>query len=244
MNTQFSIQLYSVRDVTEKDFVGTLKQLANMGYLGVEFAGFGGISAKDMKSCLDSFGLKAVASHVGFDELKGDNLKRQIEYHNIIGAEYIVCPWYKAASIDEVNVLSEVLNTAGEICKSYGIKVGYHNHAHEFEKHEGRFYLDHIMDRTQADLVKLELDVYWAEYAGVDCFEYLRKHSDRTELLHLKQIGENKKNVDLPDGSIDMKRLIEQGLGLGVKHFIVEQEEYKHSSLESARVNIEYLLKL
>lgn len=244
MNIDFSIQLYSVRDRTEQDFVGTLKQLADMGYKGVEFAGFGDLSAKDMRGFLDSLGLKAISSHIGYEELQGDNLKRQIEYHNTIGAEYMVCPWYKTDSMEDVKVLSELLNTAGQACKSAGITLGYHNHGHEFNKHDEIYYLDHITDNTQSDLVKLELDVYWAEHAGVDCFDYLKKHSDRIELLHLKQIGPDKKNVDLPDGSIDMKRLIEQGIKFGVKQFIVEQEEYKHSSMESARVNIEYLLKL
>ena len=113
MKREFAIQLYSVRDMTERDFTGTLKRLAELGYSGVEFAGFGGISAKDMKSYLDAFGLKAVASHVGADDLRGDSLKRQIEYHNIIGAEYIICPWYEIKSLDDVSRLAQLLNTAG-----------------------------------------------------------------------------------------------------------------------------------
>ncbi|HIZ82860.1 MAG TPA: sugar phosphate isomerase/epimerase [Firmicutes bacterium] len=243
MRKEFAIQLYSVRDHMEKDYVGTLEKIAGMGYTAVEFAGFGGLSAAEMKGHLDRLGLTAYATHTGFDLLSDDEkLKEQIEYHQVIGAKYMLCPWYELKTMEDVHKVAEVLNHVGEVAGKAGILTGYHNHGHEFQKvDDGAYLLDKLMEETNPETVKMELDVFWAEHAGCACIPFMKKYGSRCALVHLKQIDADKNSVDLPDGVIDMPAVVETARSFGTDKFIVEQEAYPVDSLISAAVNAGYL---
>lgn len=132
----------------------------------------------------------------------------------------------------------DVLNKASETAKKYGIKVGYHNHAQEFEKVDGKYILDILYENTNEDVV-FELDVFWVYVGGADPVEMIKKYGKRAELIHLKQSDADKNNVDLPDGVIDMKNVIETAKY--AKYFVVEQEEYKKDSYTSCRADVDYL---
>jgi len=240
----FSLQLYSVKDETEKDFIGTLEKLGNkgMGYTGVEFAGFDGIPAEEMKRVLDENGLKALASHTGIDRLL-NNLDEEIAYHKIIGAEYIFCPWADMETKADVLELAKKLTPVTEKITAAGLKFGYHNHAHEFAVEDGEYLLDILFDNLP-DSAIMELDIYWSEYAGVDSLAYMEKHKDRLEVLHVKQIDKDKNNAELSKGLIDFADVIKKAQKMGVKHFILEQEEYESSSMESVENAIKYILSL
>ncbi len=234
---EFSMQLYSLRDETEKDFKGSVKATGDFGYSGVEFAGFGGLTSSEMKELLQESRLYAVGSHSGADIFK-NSLEEELQYLKDIGAKYMVCPWAKFESMNDVNEICDMLNSAAETAKKYGIKVGYHNHNQEFEKIDGKYILDLIAEKTSDDVI-LELDVYWAAYADVCLFEYIKKMGKKIELIHIKQIGDDKKNVDVPDGKIDIAELVKTAQY--AKYFVVEQEQYAVSPLDSARRNAEYL---
>lgn len=242
MSKNFAIQLYSVRDHMDEDFVGTLEKIAGMGYTAVEFAGFGGLSADELKGHLDRLGLTAFSTHTGFDILSDDEkLKELLEYHKTIGAKYIICPWYELKTLEDVHKLAALLNHVGQVAAACGIRTGYHNHGHEFETVDGTYLLDHLMAETDPETVKMELDVFWAEHAGCACIPYIEKYGSRCALVHLKQIDAEKNSVDLPDGVIDMKAVIETARSFGTDTFIVEQEAYPVDSLISAAVNAGYL---
>jgi len=241
---EFAIQLYSVRDETEKDFIGTLEKLGKngLGYTGVEFAGFGGISAEKMKKVLADNGLKAIGSHTMTDRLL-ESLDEEITYHKTIGAEYIICPYEEIKAKSDVLALAQKLTPVAEKITAAGLKFGYHNHAHEFVKDEGEYLLDILFDNLPAATV-MELDIFWSEYADVDSLAYMEKNKNRLEILHVKQIGENKKNVELNKGFIDFKEVIKKAKEMGVKHFILEQEEYEVSSMASVENAIKYIKSL
>lgn len=234
---EFSMQLYSLRDETAKDFKSAVKVTGDFGYSGVEFAGFGGLTSGEMNELLKESNLYAIGSHSGVDIFK-NSLEEELQYLKDVGAKYMICPWAKYESIDDVNAICEMLNTAAEVAKKYDIKVGYHNHDQEFEKIDGKYILDLIAENTSDDVI-LELDVYWASYADVCPFEYIKKMGKKIELIHIKQIGDEKKNVDVPDGKIDVPELIKTAQY--AKYFIVEQEHYAVSPLDSAKRNAEYL---
>ncbi|MCL2663239.1 MAG: sugar phosphate isomerase/epimerase [Oscillospiraceae bacterium] len=241
---EFAIQLYSVRDETEKDFIGTLEKLGKngLGYTGVEFAGFGGISSDEMKKTLADNGLKAIGSHTMTDRLL-ENLDEEIAYHKAIGAEYIICPYEEIKTKADVLALAKKLTPVAGKIKAAGLKFGYHNHAHEFVKDEGEYLLDILFDNLPAGTV-MELDIFWSEYADVDSLAYMEKHKNRLEILHVKQIGENKKNVELNKGFIDFGDVIKKAKAMGVKHFVLEQEEYETSSMTSVENAIRYIKSL
>lgn len=243
MSKPFGLQLYSVRDEMEKDYMGTLRRVAEMGYRQVEFAGFADYSAKEIAAALSEYGLDGISAHIGADRLKGEYLEPQLEYLAGIGCKYVILPWYETTSMEKVEEACEILNNAALAARPYGLICGYHNHGHEFTRLGESFALTHIMEKTSPDVV-VELDVFWAAHADVNPLDYFRLHSDRIRMLHLKQIDAEKRSVDLPDGVIDMASLSRMAEGLGVETLIVEQEEYPVSSMESARVNAAYLKKI
>jgi sugar phosphate isomerase/epimerase len=239
---QFSIQLYSVRDVMENDYTGTLKKLAVMGYTGVEFAGYGGLSAQEMKDVLESNKLKPVGSHVGLDGLT-KHLDEEIAYHKVLGTEYIVCPYSVMKTKDDVLELAKTLDSVVEKINDAGLKFAYHNHAHEFAQSGGEYLLD-ILFQNLPPQAYMELDVFWVAHAGVDLPAYMEKHKDRLKLLHVKQIGKDKHCVDLDQGILNFKEIITRAKSQGVEHFILEQEEYAVSSKVRVKNDIDYIMSL
>ena len=238
---EFAIQLYSVKDETAEDFIGTLEKLGKngLGYTGVEFAGFGGISAVEMKKALEDNGLKAIGSHTMTDRLV-ENLDEEIAYHKIIGAEYIICPYEEIKTKADVLALAHKLTPVADKITAAGLKFGYHNHAHEFVKDDGEYLLDILFDNLPSATV-MELDIFWSEYADVDSLAYMEKNKNRLEILHVKQIGENKKNVELSKGFINFEEVIKKAKSMGIKHFVLEQEAYEESSMASVENAIKYI---
>ena len=242
---EFSIQLYSVKDETAKDFAGTLRRVAGIGYTGVEFAGYGDVSAKEMKSLLDECGMKSVGSHVGLVRLT-DFLDEEIEYNATIGTKYIICPWSEIKNREETLRLAQTLAPVAEKVAKAGMKFAYHNHAHEFDFDGEERLLDILFENSDKSKMLMELDLYWTAYAGVDIEDYISKNRDICKLVHLKQIKdmESKKFVDLEDGAIDYKSIITAALSYGVKEFVLEQEEFEVSPYVSLERNFKYILSL
>ena len=232
-----SLQLYTLRGELEKDFIATVKRVGELGYDGVEFAGFGGLSSDEMNLVLAESNLYSVGSHTGFGEFES-SLEADLEYNKAIGSEYVVCPHFIFDSREDLDYLVKTLNDASVKAEKYGLKIGYHNHIHEFEKIEGEYILDLIAKNTN-DNVVLELDVFFVENFGIDPVAYIEKWGKKIELIHLKQTTEDKKNVDLQDGVIDMAKIID--VAKYARHFIVEQNGADLSIFESVKRNVEFL---
>lgn len=243
MAKRFGLQLYSVRDEMDGNYLETLDRVAAFGYTGVEFAGFGGFSAKALRERLRLAGLEAMGCHTGAEVFAADNISAELEYLAQLDCHYMICPWYEIHQPDDVHRLAEMLNRASLAAKPYGISCGYHNHGQEFQLFGEELAYTRLIEETDPS-VAIELDVFWAAHAGVDPFAFLNRHADRIRLLHLKQITAEKESCDLPDGVIDMKKLIERAETAGIADFIVEQEAYAVSSMESARINAAYLTAL
>ena len=238
----FGIQLYSVKEETKADFRGTLVKLAKMGYTGVEFAGYGGLSGHEMKKILDDNGLKSIGSHVKIEALT-TGYDETAAFNKTVGSKYLICPWANIRDRESALEHAKIFNEIAERCEKDGFVFAYHNHEFEFSADGGEHPLDVLIANT-TDKVKIELDLYWVAYAGLDAAAYMEKIKDRLEMLHIKQIGSEKQCVDLPDGLIDYKAIIALGLRLGVKEFVLEQEEFEVSSDISLKRNIEFIHSL
>jgi len=239
---KFSIQLYSMRDVIINDFEGILKKLAAMGYTGVEFAGYGGLDALEMKDLLDSLHLVPVGSHVGLKVLT-ENLDKEIAYNKITGTEYIICPYSEVKTKDDILELAKTLGPVIEKINDAGFKFAYHNHAHEFVTGGGEYLLDILFENLPPQAA-MELDIFWAVHAGVEPLDYMEKHKDRLKLLHVKQIDRDRRSVDLDKGILDLKEIISKAKSRGVEHFILEQEEFAVSPVVSVKNGIDYIMSL
>ena len=234
-----NIQMWSVKDYAEKDFFGTLAQLAKMGYTGIEFAGYYGISKEDMKEKLNELGLEAVSSHVGYGDLKR-NLDAEISYLTYLGAKYIICP-----GLSELDTVASALeqavffNEVGKKAKDAGLIFGYHNHDHEFKLDNGQYPLMVMFENSDPDLVKIQPDLYWVAYAGLDPLKFLSDNLDRCPIIHLKQIKdmESKENVNAGSGIIDFKKVMEIAPNAD---YVYEQEQYNGTSMEEVERSINY----
>ena len=242
MSLPIALQLYTLREETEKDFIGTLEKVAEMGYVGVEFAGFGDISADVMRSELERLGLKAAGSHTAKDSLIYD-LNDVIEYNQKIGNKFVVCPYDRYGSMDDLAAAAELYNNVGSKLKKNGIQFCYHNHSHEFERFGGKYALDILYSLTDPDLLKAEIDTYWVSYANVDPVGYLKKFPGRCPLVHLKDMGTDRGMTEIGEGMIDIKGLIKVSGEVGASWLIVEQDLCKRSPLESVKISIDNLKK-
>lgn len=242
---EFGIQLYTLRNELEKDYIGTLKKVAKIGYKNVEIAGFDAMKSKDLREALEDLGLKAPSSHIGLEILE-DKLDWVMEYSQEIGCKNIICPWYKPENYEEYMKLSEKLNHIGELCYSNNIQFGYHNHDHEFNIYNGKMGLDIILDNTDPRFVKSELDTYWVQFAGKDVVGTIKKYSNRIPLIHLKDMEKSEERffTEVGNGVMDFKAIINAGKENGCKQFIVEQDVCRKDPIESITISYNNLLKM
>ena len=236
-----NIQMWSVKDYAEKDYFGTLEKLAKMGYSGIEFAGYYGISKEDMKKKLTELDLMAISAHVGVDALK-NNLDGEIEYLNYVGAKYIICPAAEVKTVEGAKEIAPFFNEVGKKAKEAGLIFGYHNHDFELKLDNGQYPLDVLFENTDSEFVIMQPDLYWVAYAGLDPIKYLEKNKARCPIIHLKQIKDmdSKENVNAGSGIINFKKVMEMTAGAD---YVYEQEHYNGTSMEEAERSINYFLK-
>lgn len=244
--SKIGLQLYSIKELTEKDFLGTLREVGEIGYDGVEFAGFFNTPAKELKKVMDDIGLVPCGSHTAVDLLKED-LDNVIEYNLEINNPYIICPSLPKEMCDSADAYKEtaqLFNEIGQKCKDNGLQFGYHNHAFEFEKFDGQYGLDILLSNTDPQLVQMELDTYWVEYAGLKSVDFMNKYSEHFKtLIHIKDMKslEDKVNTEIGKGVIDFKEIVQVAKDLGIQWYIVEQEAFDIPQLDSIKESLEYL---
>lgn len=237
---ELSLQLFSIHGETEKDYKKAVERVAEIGFNGVEFAGCGGLTAEEMADFLKKNKLYSVGAHIGIEQLK-EALEDELAYHQAIGSKYLICPYAPTDTLEAIENLAAVLNHAAVKAKEFGIKIGYHNHGEEFNKIDGKYALDLLAEKTSENVI-LELDVYWAAYAGVDPVTYIRKWGSKIELIHMKQMNEALENVDMAEGCLDMKAI--QEAATYASYFVLEHEDYDKPVWESIRNDFKYLSEI
>lgn len=242
------LQLYTVRHDLERDFEGTLAQVAKVGFREVETAGFFGRSPKDVRSSLERLGLKAPSMHVDLPEIEKD-FSKTLDAGSALGARYVICAWLapgERESLDHYKKHVETFNRAGEEAKKAGIQFGFHCHDFEFVPIEGVVPYDLLLKETDASLVQMEMDLYWITKAGADPLHYFREHPGRFPLVHVKDMDATpeKSFTEAGKGVIDFRRVFAQAELGGIRHYYVEQDETKGPAIESARESYRYLESL
>ncbi|MGL4336729.1 MAG: sugar phosphate isomerase/epimerase family protein [Turicibacter sp.] len=240
--TNIGVQLYTVKDACGHDFFGTLEAVAKMGYDGVEFAGYYGKSATEIKAKLDELGLKVAGSHIQYEQIL-NHTDETIEFEKTIGNTNIVCPWATFESKQEWEEFFAKLNVAGQKIKEAGLQLVYHNHAHEFETVDNKAILELMLEATDTNCLKLELDTYWTEFAKINTIDFMKKHADRLVLVHLKDMKlEPTESTEIGHGILPIASFINNAPQ--VKWFIVEQEAFDKNPLESIEISVKYLKEI
>ena len=226
---QIGLQLYTLREMAAKDLDGTLRAVGKMGYAGIEFAGFYGHSAADVRKMLDEYGLKAFSAHNQIAEFDND-IEKVISDLQTIGAPWGVVPFVSPdnRSPEFFAALGDKMNGYGSRFADAGLKLGYHNHDFEFTMtaEDGRTIFDTLIDITDPALVSFELDLFWAAVGGYEPDGVMRQHPDRIKIVHLKDGKELARGKDLPfgEGSLDWGAILAAARDLGVEYYIVEQD--------------------
>lgn len=244
---RIGVQLYTVRDRMAEDFIGTIEQVAAIGYNEVEFAGYYDHTAEQIRELLDRVGLTAPAAHFGPDVVR-DNLPQLIADAKVIGHQYIVIPYLpeEMRTTEGYRQLIGLLNDAGARCRDEGLRIAYHNHDFEFEEVDGNLPFDMILDETDPELVDIEIDLFWIVKAGHDPHHYFERNPGRFALCHVKdmadQVGEQNM-VPVGEGDIDFPEIFRASDQAGLKHYFVEHDR-PDDSLASIRTSYEHLSAL
>jgi sugar phosphate isomerase/epimerase len=226
---QIGVQLYTLREMAAKDFDATLGSVAKMGYAGVEFAGFHGHSAKDVRAMLDKYGLKAFAAHISIDQFDGD-IDGVISDLQTVGATWGIVPYVSPEdrSPDFFTALGEKMNGYGSRFADAGLRLGYHNHDFEFSMttDAGKTIFETLLEITDPSLVSFELDLFWAAVGGYEPDQVMRQHPDRISLVHLKDGSELQSGKDVPfgEGVMDWGAILSAAREIGIEYYITEQD--------------------
>lgn len=237
---QYGLQLYSVRDITEKNMEYALQKVAEMGYSFVEFAGFFGIPAAEIKRMLADNGLRVSGTHTGWHEV-AHNFEKTVEYHTEIGNKNIIIPGADLSTRQKLDDFIAMVNEFGPKLAERGITLHYHNHSHEFKPNkDGQIIYDELEHRTS---VLFEIDTYWAYNAGLDPVALMKRLAHRVRVIHLKDGNDKGEGFALGEGTAPVKAVRETAIALGMD-MVVESETLKPDGLSEVRRCIDYLKTL
>jgi len=242
-------QVYPVRDALAKDFEGTLRELAAIGYRTIEmcsppsyaeFRPLAGLSAAQMRHTIEGAGLRCESCHYQFRELK-ENLDERMAFAKELGLKQLVLSSFGLradATLAEYKQAATELNRIGERTQKAGFQLGYHNHNNEFKELEGVLIYDELMRQFDAKLVKMQFQVAVISL-GFEAATYLKKYPGRFLSLHLADYSTaDKTAVPVGSGVVDWKKLFAAAKTGGVKNYFVEMD------LKAMKASYTYLHKL
>lgn len=259
---EICFQMYSVRDLIgdpgkyAQNHEKVLKQLADMGYTAVEAANYGdgklyGVTPEQFKSDIEAAGLKVMSSHVtrnlNDDELKSKNFTEALKWwdecidaHKRAGMRYMVIPWCSVPkTLADLQTICDYYNQVGKKVAAAGMKLGYHNHSHEFQKVEGKVMEDYMIEHTDPNYLFFQMDVYWTVRGQMSPVDYFNKYPGRFTLLHIKdnsEIGQS--------GMVGFDAIFKNFDKAGAEGWVLELEHGSTPNiLDGMRESAEYIKK-
>jgi sugar phosphate isomerase/epimerase len=246
------LQLYSLREDIKADYAATIAKAAEMGYTGVEAAGYNdgtfyGMSPAEFKKSIEDAGMEVLSSHAGkplADPAADTNWEETwawwdsaIQAHKEAGMKYLVVAWIPTPkTLADLQAYCDYFNQIGEKCNAAGIKFGYHNHKFEFTEVEGELMYDYMLNNTDPAKVFFQMDVYWVGEGGKNPVDYFNNYPGRFELLHIKDELELGKS-----GKVDFEGIFNNVEKSGARYMIVEVERYTGTPVEGVQESYDYL---
>ena len=246
------LQLYSVRDDIKADYAGTIAKVAEIGYTGVEAAGYSdgtfyGMSPADFKKSIEDAGMEVLSSHTTHPlaekpaDTDWDALwawwDTAIQAHKDAGMKFIVAPWMPTpGTLADLQAYCDYYNQVGEKCNAAGLRFGYHNHNFEFQEIEGQVMYDYMLANTDPAKVFFQMDVYWVGEGGKDPVAYFENYPGRFVLLHVKDEKELGRS-----GKVNFENIFNHAEKGGAKYMIVEVERYTGTPFEGITESYNYL---
>ena len=239
-----AVQLYSVRRECAADLPGTLKAIAEMGYEGVEFAGYYDRSAAELRAMLDDLGLQVAGTHTGLDTLLGDELERTIEFNRVLSNEFLIVPGLPKERTDSKEAwlaTAELFNELAAKVAPAGMAVGYHNHTTEFTPLGGEMPWDIFFGSTRDEVV-MQVDSGNALHGNGDPVACVRNYPGRARTAHLKEYSTTDGQAVVGDGDMPWADFFDacETVG-GTEWYIVEQETYAHPPIKCVELCLKAL---
>ncbi len=246
--SKLGLQLYSLRDLTRHDFLGTIAKVAQVGYRGVEFAGYVGVRAAVLRQTLLDNGLLCAGAVTHMSVLER-GLESAVEYASIIASPAIVVPGLPEPyrlSLDTYRQAADRLNEIGAYCKRNSLLLVYHIHGFEFTDFGGQTGMDVLLERCDAQVAPFQADVYWIEHAGVDSVAFLKRYGARCPYIHAKDMADrvSKRDTEVGAGVIDMMGVVREAVKNDAAWLTVEQEEMTLPPFESIAISLRNLQSL
>ena len=235
------LQLYSVREYTKQDFIGTLKKVASFGYAGVEFAGLGGHNAADIRKVLDDLGLKAASAH------QGNVTPEAIDDAKVLGYDTFVIPHRgrdKFADMQGIDGIAAELNGFIDQLKPHGIRLAYHNHDHEMAMVDGKHAFEWLLEKCPG--LWAQIDTYWARnFGAVDAAAFVTKWAARAASLHIKDgpLVKGEPMTAVGKGKMDVPAIVRAADKVAnIQWLIVELDACATDMMEAVRQSAEYMI--
>lgn len=268
------LQLFTLFNILDDDVAGNLKKVAAIGYKEIESAfskkgGFYGMKAKEFSALVKDLGMSWQSHHVlgapfklppgakmptmpdgkpmEIPKMKNlrDDMQELVDMVAEAGVPYLVCANTPFENAEELKESIDTLNKTGVAAKKAGLIFAYHNHDREFQSVDGKVVYDRFLSETNADEVKMELDLCWVAKAGIDPVDLFKKQPGRFHLWHVKDLDKEKQGpVPVGTGIIDFKRIFENAELSGMKHFFVEHDMPKdpYESITTSYNNLQKIL--
>ena len=254
MKAQVAVQMYTVREHTKTgaEFADALKRCSDMGYKGAQLSAVGcmngdnpEVSAQQARAMLDDAGVSCIATHRPWDALVNET-EKEIEFHQTLGCDFAAIggipkeygrtlEGYRKFVADALPVIAKL--------KDAGIRFGHHNHSHEFQKFDGMWLEDVLIDEGGDDLM-MELDLYWVEHAGVNCVRVLERCHGRVPVIHIKDkevLADGPTIAPIGEGNMDWARILPACDAAGVDWIAIEQDTCQRDAFDCLKSSYDYL---
>ena len=243
---QIALQLYTVREAAASDLPGTLGAVAQAGYRAVEVAGLPPVEPARLADLLADHRLRVVAAHESLASLRTDRdavLDRLVA----IGCPRLVVPSMTEADRETPEALRATaadLATFAAAAGERGLRFAYHNHDFEFAALDGSTVWSILLDALPPE-VDIELDVYWAAFAGEDAVALIRELGTRVRLLHMKDMASGPDRRDAPpgEGILPWADIVTAARTVGVEWYVVEQD-HPRAAIRDVTSGYRYLVSL
>lgn len=237
-----SVQLYSAREQMAEDVPGTLKQIAEMGYKGVEPAGFFDLTPAEFRKAVEELGMTISSSHG--PDVMGDDFDQAIEAYKTLGLDMVshMGVW-QAESVDDLKAEADAINPVIDKLDALGMTMFMHNHDKEFSvKVEGRSIFDRLFELCPK--LQTELDIYWVQVGGVDPVEVIKQYGSRMPLMHVKDgpVDPASPMTPVGQGKVDIAGCLKAAEGSALRWAVVELDEADRDMMVALRESCEFLI--
>ncbi|MDF2646971.1 MAG: xylose isomerase [Paenibacillus sp.] len=245
---KLAIQLYTLREECANNFPQVLRDLKQLGWAGVQMAGYHNYDPEELASVIREQKLQTAGLHVGLGRIT-DELDELIKEARLFRTRDIICPSIPLESRTEAGYrnVKQLLGEAAVKLKQHGLRLSYHNHAFEFETAvEGESALEYLLNPSDDNLILAEIDVYWVKKAGLEPAAFIQRYAGRMPIIHLKDMSDDDEQIyaEIGTGSIDFRPILQWGEASGIEWYVVEQDTCRRDPMDCVMTSLTNLKQL